>query len=378
MREQYLAQTHLLLEVLPVVRKYPDFALMGGTALNYFLHDLPRLSVDIDLRYLPISPYPEARSEIDRQMKSMCADVRQALIGAQCSYDPKHTAIHVRHRRADIKIDTVDVIRGHVFEPMVRSLAPKLVDRFEMSFDINCLNPADIYAGKLCAALGRQHPRDLFDIRLLLGDSSVLDRNIVLAFIVYLAGSKKPMSNLLDPQLIDIKKTFHTKFAEMPTDEIALEDLEQLQRRLPGIVRSALTDSDRKFLLGFKAGRPDWDLLPIEHAKHLPALRRKLENLNHMGDGSRKGAIKKLKEVLYRPPDHETGIKEQAMTDEKSTPSQQLAEEIVQALIDSKTIDKKRKDELTRKVATGKATPEDWALWVDTAEQSNITVDADD
>lgn len=378
MKQHYLAQTRLLLDVLPVIRNYPDFALKGGTALNYFLHDLPRLSVDIDLQYLPITERPEALADIHSQMRAMCDDVRRSFPGIQCHYDERHYRIPIRYQHADIKIETIDVIRGRVFEPSMRSLAPRLVARFDQSFDINCLHPADLYAGKLCAALDRQHPRDLFDINILLDGSGVIGRDVVLAFVVYLAGSKKSIHELLDPRIKDIRATFEQKFEGMSASKIELADLEHLQLRLPGIIRNALTESDRQFLLGFKKGKPDWDLLPIRHAKTLPAVRWKILNLDKMDNGDRQKAIKKLEEVLNRPPDHETGTKGQAMEDEKITPSQQLAEEIVQALIDSEAIDKKRRHELINKIVAGETTPDDWALWADMAAQPRGQAITDD
>jgi Nucleotidyl transferase AbiEii toxin, Type IV TA system len=48
-RSLFLAQVDLLLRILPYVMRDPRFALKGGSALNLFIRDLPRLSVDIDL-----------------------------------------------------------------------------------------------------------------------------------------------------------------------------------------------------------------------------------------------------------------------------------------------------------------------------------------
>lgn len=53
-RETYEAQVSLLVRILPYVAKEEIFALKGGTAINLFYRDLPRLSIDIDLTYLPI------------------------------------------------------------------------------------------------------------------------------------------------------------------------------------------------------------------------------------------------------------------------------------------------------------------------------------
>lgn len=60
----YFAQVDLLLQILPLVAQEPVFALKGGTAINLFVRDLPRLSVDIDLVYLPLKPRAEALAEI--------------------------------------------------------------------------------------------------------------------------------------------------------------------------------------------------------------------------------------------------------------------------------------------------------------------------
>ena len=52
----YKDQVNQLLEVLPIIRNDTRFALKGGTAINLFHRNMPRLSVDIDLTYLPIEP----------------------------------------------------------------------------------------------------------------------------------------------------------------------------------------------------------------------------------------------------------------------------------------------------------------------------------
>jgi hypothetical protein len=47
----YFRQAELLLRVLPLVDREAVFALKGGTAINFFVRDLPRVPVDIDLVY---------------------------------------------------------------------------------------------------------------------------------------------------------------------------------------------------------------------------------------------------------------------------------------------------------------------------------------
>ena len=54
MREKYLKQVDTLIEILPIALADKRMALKGGTAINLFHRDLPRLSLDIDLCYLPL------------------------------------------------------------------------------------------------------------------------------------------------------------------------------------------------------------------------------------------------------------------------------------------------------------------------------------
>ena len=61
---QYYKQVSLLISVLPYVAKEKCFALKGGTAINLFIRDFPRLSVDIDLTYLPLELRPDALKNI--------------------------------------------------------------------------------------------------------------------------------------------------------------------------------------------------------------------------------------------------------------------------------------------------------------------------
>jgi Nucleotidyl transferase AbiEii toxin, Type IV TA system len=63
--DRYRQQVALLIRTLPFVAKEPDFALKGGTAINLFVRDMPRLSVDIDLTYLPVQDRPTSLAAID-------------------------------------------------------------------------------------------------------------------------------------------------------------------------------------------------------------------------------------------------------------------------------------------------------------------------
>lgn len=68
MKDSYKKQVQLLLDVLPEVAKVQCFAMHGGTAINLFYHDMPRLSVDIDLTYVPVTGRSETLEGINQAL----------------------------------------------------------------------------------------------------------------------------------------------------------------------------------------------------------------------------------------------------------------------------------------------------------------------
>lgn len=81
MNERYRNQVRLLLDVLPELAKLPQFALKGGTALNFFWHNLPRLSVDIDLVYLPVKERTDSLREIENGLTILTDRIKQNITG---------------------------------------------------------------------------------------------------------------------------------------------------------------------------------------------------------------------------------------------------------------------------------------------------------
>jgi len=79
----FFRQAELLLRVLPFVNQEEIFALKGGTAINFFLRDLPRLSVDIDLTYLPINDRKTALTDIDKALLRISERVKKTIPGVR-------------------------------------------------------------------------------------------------------------------------------------------------------------------------------------------------------------------------------------------------------------------------------------------------------
>jgi len=155
----------------------------------------------------------------------------------------------------------------------------------------------DLYGGKLCAALDRQHPRDFYDVKLLL-DAQELDRPIFNGFIAYLLSHNRPLAEVLNPRWKDIAEPFYREFSGMTFETIALEELTAVPYRMIDALKSCFTQQDIDFLLSFKRGEPDWRLAPETRIQDLPAVQWKLRNIHQMPAIKRAESLDKLEKVL--------------------------------------------------------------------------------
>ncbi len=297
----YFKQVQLLVEVLPYVIMDKYFALKGGTAINLFVRDMPRLSVDIDLMYLPIEPRDESLSNIAKIFEDMSNTIESSMKFTKVHKlyqrdDGKLSKLQVERKGVRIKIEASPVTRGTVREPTLMQNTTKVQDLFGF-VSTTVVHIDDLYAGKMCAALDRQHPRDFYDIRGLLDNEGISD-NLMDVFIVYLISGNQPISKLLNPNRIDISHTYEEQFVGMTTVPVELEVLLQTREELIETVNKKLTPAHKEFLIGFKKGQPDWSLLPFKNIKELPSIKWKEINLSKMDTTSKTQAIKKLQAVL--------------------------------------------------------------------------------
>lgn len=297
----YYKQAELLLRVLPVIDKENDFALKGGTALNFFWRDFPRLSVDIDLTYLPVKGRDESLKDINDRLLKIKDGISRIISGTnitgRTSQGNLLSGLLVRQNESTIKVEVNTVIRGSVFPAERKRLCKKAEDIFELSVSTQTLSFADLYGGKICAALDRQHPRDLFDIKVLL-DNGGITENIRKAFIVYLISHNRPMNEVLNPGLQDIRPVFENEFAGMTEEEISLEDLVNVRSVLIERIKNELTTDEKRFLLSFKRKSPEWKLLGLNGIEDLPSVKWKLLNLGKMKPKEHEKAYRKLGEYL--------------------------------------------------------------------------------
>ena len=298
----FFRQAELLLRVLPFVNEEEIFALKGGTAINFFLRDLPRLSVDIDLTYLPVNDRETALTDIDKALLRISERVEKKIGGVRVFPKKDHdldilAGLLIRRGDATIKIEPNPVIRGSVFPAETRTLCQKAHDLFELSIEARTLSFEDLYGGKGCAALDRQHPRDLFDIDMLFKNEG-LPEKVRKAFIVYLVSHSRPMVEILNPQWGDLRPVFEREFQSMVVEPVTPEELRTIGEQLVSRLRKEMTQEERQFIVSVKEGKPQWDLLGVPGIENLPAVQWKLLNIGRMAPMKYREALRKLRNYL--------------------------------------------------------------------------------
>lgn len=285
-RERYAAQVELLVRAIPIVADEPDFALKGGTAINLFYRDMPRLSVDIDLTYVPLDDRATALAKIDEAFNRIVKQATRTLRGVDAQRiaggGNGDTRLLLRAAGAEVKVEVSPVTRGTVAAPQVMRVTDAVEDQFGFA-EISVVAFEDLYAGKLVAALDRQHPRDLYDVELLFEHEGITDA-LFRTFLVYAACSPRPLHELIDPHLIAIDRHFAQEFDGMTVDHVSLETLLAARTRLVHDIRSRITGEAAESLLSVHDGAPKFDLIALSAAAELPAIRWKLLNLKRLLD----------------------------------------------------------------------------------------------
>ncbi len=300
--ESYQRQVALLVRVLPLVAEEKAFALKGGTAINLFVRDLPRLSVDIDLAYLPVEDRATSLAAIDAAMTRIKARIEKVVPDARVATSVLHrenivSKLVVRAGGVQIKIEVTPVLRGAVYEPIIMAVAPTVEEEFGFA-EIQMVSLADLYAGKLVAAMDRQHPRDLFDVRDLLANEGISDE-LRRAFIVYLISHDRPMTEILAPTRKSIENEYERGFQSMPREPVPLDELLAARETMIATMVGDMPENHRRFLIGFKRGEPDWTLLGVPEAGNLPAVRWKQQNLEKLAAERREAFVQALEKVLF-------------------------------------------------------------------------------
>lgn len=283
---KYRAQVDLLLNILPLVAKEENLALTGGTAINLFVRDMPRLSVDIDLTYTrweddrptALQNISDALDRVEERIKSSITGISVTRVPAGQGQDVK---LNCQTPQAHIKIEVNTTIRGILFPVRMMQVTDSVQNDFKKFAAINVVSHAELFGGKICAALDRQHPRDLFDVYYLLKNEGFTNE-IKLGLIVFMLSHARPIHELISPHLLDQRSAFDNQFAGMTATLFSYKTYEEVREQLIATVHNSLSFDDRKFLLSFKTGEPLWNLIPIESLKQLPAVQWKLINIQNL------------------------------------------------------------------------------------------------
>ena len=170
--------------------------------------------------------------------------------------------------------------RGVVHDPEVRTVSAAVEDAYGYA-EMQIVSFEDLFAGKLHAALDRQHPRDLYDVTLLYENES-LTQDLFHTFLIYVASSPRPAHELLDPNLIDLEQPYAREFEGMTRTPVPLATLLATRLKLVADLQSRLDDKARQFLLTLQDGEPDFAAIDRSQAADLPAVKWKLLNLNKL------------------------------------------------------------------------------------------------
>lgn len=191
-RPEALEKVVLLVELLEGLRSHPflktRLALKGGTALNLFVFDLPRLSVDIDLNYIG-APEREAmlaeRPKLERAVQAVCGRLGIQIVRMPTDHaGGKWRLSYTRAsgRSGSLELDVNFMLRTPLWPPAAAD--SRRVGSFAVA-RVPMLDLHELAAGKLAALFGRAASRDLFDVRELLSAASLDAKKLRLGFIVY-------------------------------------------------------------------------------------------------------------------------------------------------------------------------------------------------
>lgn len=297
MEKIYRQQVSLLLNVLPEVAKEKSFALHGGTAINLFIRDMLRLSVDIDLTYIPIEDRATSLKSIAEALQRIKENIERVVPGVRIAARLDSGKLQVSSNGADIKIEVNLVNRGTLAEPKDMLLCEKAQTTFEAFCVMPVVPVGQLFGGKIVAALDRQHPRDLFDVKYLLDGEGFTDE-VKEGFLLCLLCSDRPINEVIRPNFQDQRSVHVNQFAGMTDEAFSYEDFEATRVKLVETINTALNEKDKAFLLSVKDVNPDWSIYDFQR---FPSIHWKLQNLQKLktnNPGKHKDQFERLKEKL--------------------------------------------------------------------------------
>lgn len=279
-RQEYLNQVSLLVKILPYIAKEDCFVLKGGTAINLFYSNLPRLSVDIDLTYIHFDSREVAYTKINNALERINNNLQSLGYKSFVRGDKEKKILCQDNNFATVKIEPNYTLRGCIKEPENVSICDSAEELFGY-IDFPILSKMETFGGKICAALDRQHPRDLFDIYQLIQNDGITDE-IIKGFVAMLLSANRPLSEIIAPNILDRKSIFLSEFQGMTNIEFSYEQHVETLKYLINLVQEKLKSNYKNLLLDFVSLNADFENFSIPNLEKLPAIKWKVQNLEKL------------------------------------------------------------------------------------------------
>lgn len=294
----YAQKVELLLRLMPIIMEEGVFAVHGGTAINLFLKDLPRYSVDIDLTYIPLAGRNESLADINKHLEVICERAKKSFRGMHIVPNLNTSKLLCEYRGKQVKVEVNQTKRGLVGgDAVTMPLSERAQDEFGLYCEADIVPLTQLYGGKIAAALSRQHPRDLFDVKYM--DVPLVECREGLIFC--LLGSDRPIRESFAPRLIDQRDAMANQFEGMTDLPFTYDEFEEIRLKLVTDVARLMTEDDIRFLVSFESGNPQWEGYEFEYLKNYPSVKWKqlnLEKLAKQNPGKLLEEARKLEEIF--------------------------------------------------------------------------------
>jgi predicted nucleotidyltransferase component of viral defense system len=277
----YRNQVKLILQILPEISKIKDFALHGGTALNLFYHDMPRLSVDIDLTYLPFGDRDDDLVKISDKLNQMSVRLTKINPSLTIKYPVKvgdDLKLICSAKGTMVKVEVNLVNRGINENIVMKPLCKKAQSEFDSFCEVQIVPESQLFGGKIVATLDRQHPRDLFDIKKML-ETIGYSEQIHNGFLFCLMSSNRPFHEILKPIYKDQRAVLEGNFTGMSDEVFTYDMFESAREEIINLIHFHLSQKEREFLMSFTTGNPIW---LGEDLSRFPGINWKLLNINKL------------------------------------------------------------------------------------------------
>jgi predicted nucleotidyltransferase component of viral defense system len=275
-------QVALLIDILIETAKENSFALHGGTAINLFHLNMPRLSIDIDLTFIPFSDdrtndlnaIRESLESIKNRVKTIFPSIRfenEKRAGEELK-------LLCSKNNVTVKVEVNQINRGLIANTCTKILCSRAEEEFNRFCEIKTVSVGQLWGGKLNAALERQHPRDIFDVKNMLKETGFTEE-IKQGFLFFLLCSKRPINEILQPNYIDQRVIFESQFTGMTNEYFSYEEFEKIREELVPLVNNSLSVKEKEFILSFVKGNPHWEQFDYSN---FPAIKWKLLNISKL------------------------------------------------------------------------------------------------